>query len=282
MASFTLQTTAPAAAGSITNYASVDPSGGTNPPTPGTLCAPTDACTSATTQINTPAALSVTKSNGVDQVQTGSETVYLVTLSNTGGTDVSNLQWSDVASGMTVTAIEPRTVGANSAAGACNAGGCSGVKLGAGESIVYAVTATVTAAAKATITNTANLSGGANCVAVGDCFQSGPGHGDGRAIHRRHAGACGLAHHAGPAGAGAADGCMAQRSGAQGALNQRLAVHEHAQFAALERVQASLVVSGAVTTMATLSSGTVVSEAKFTFKSSSHNCACANGWRRSR
>jgi len=53
-ASFTLNTTTPSVAGSITNFASVDPSGQTNPPAPGASCSPTTSCGSATTAVNTP------------------------------------------------------------------------------------------------------------------------------------------------------------------------------------------------------------------------------------
>src|SRR5439155_786101 len=50
-AAFTITTTAPSSAGSITNYASVDPSGGTNPATPGASCS-TTSCASATTTVS--------------------------------------------------------------------------------------------------------------------------------------------------------------------------------------------------------------------------------------
>jgi len=51
-AAFTVNTTAPNTAGSVTNYASVDPAGGTSPPSPGATCTPTTSCGSATTTVN--------------------------------------------------------------------------------------------------------------------------------------------------------------------------------------------------------------------------------------
>ncbi|GAB2490041.1 hypothetical protein GCM10027082_46300 [Comamonas humi] len=53
-AAFTVNAKAPGAAGSITNYASTDPAGGTNPPAPGAACAPATSCGSATTQVDAP------------------------------------------------------------------------------------------------------------------------------------------------------------------------------------------------------------------------------------
>lgn len=53
-AAFSLQTTAPATGGSLTNYASSDPAGGAVPPTPGNACLPATSCGSATTLVTLP------------------------------------------------------------------------------------------------------------------------------------------------------------------------------------------------------------------------------------
>ena len=164
---FTLQTTSPATAGSVTNYASVDTSGGTTPPVPGVTCTTAGMCTEATTVVNTPANVSVRKSNGVDQVTEGSTTTYTVTLTNSGGTGTS-LQWTDTATGLEVTGIAASLVGPNSLAGSCTAGGCTDVTLAANESITYTVSATITGAVGSNATNTANVTGG-NCSNAAPC-----------------------------------------------------------------------------------------------------------------
>ena len=86
---FTIATTAPAAAGSITNYASVDSTGGTNPPTPGTGCTPSTACASATTTVvaapPTPVNIGLSLSLSTP-VRAGSHSSLGVNLTNAGTT----------------------------------------------------------------------------------------------------------------------------------------------------------------------------------------------------
>lgn len=84
-AAITVNTTAPAAAGMITNYAAVDATGGNNPPTPGTGCT-TSNCSSAATTVSTPAAFAsftLTKS-GPASVDTGAVLTYTLALGNSG------------------------------------------------------------------------------------------------------------------------------------------------------------------------------------------------------
>jgi hypothetical protein len=57
-ATFTIAATAPSSAGSITNYASVDSTGGTSPPDP-TSCSGSNHCSSASTTVNTPVVTNV-------------------------------------------------------------------------------------------------------------------------------------------------------------------------------------------------------------------------------
>ena len=81
-AAFTLTTTAPSSVGSISNYASVDPTGGNSPPTPGSNCFGS-SCASATTTVSSPAIFTLTKS-GPGTVQIGGQAVYTLTLGNSG------------------------------------------------------------------------------------------------------------------------------------------------------------------------------------------------------
>jgi large repetitive protein len=84
-ATFTITATAPGTAGSIINYASVDPTGGTNPPTTGPTCTPTSSCGSAPTTINTPPNITLAKA-GPASVTAGGSLVYTISLGNSGGT----------------------------------------------------------------------------------------------------------------------------------------------------------------------------------------------------
>ena len=165
-ASFTLQTTAPSTAGSITNYASIDAGGGANPPAPGSNCAPTSACTSATTQVNTPASLAITKTNGVTQLTEGATTTYTVSITNTGGTAVSGAEWRDTPNGLLIQSITP-VAPAN---GVCRAGDCTGVDVPANSSVSYTVIAQVTALASSqvAVSNTASVLG-AQCTVANPC-----------------------------------------------------------------------------------------------------------------
>src|SRR5437867_6073542 len=83
-AAFTITTTAPSSAGSITNYASVDPTGGSSPATPGASCS-TTSCASATTTVNTPSNITMSKS-GAATVLTNGGLTYTIGLGNNGGT----------------------------------------------------------------------------------------------------------------------------------------------------------------------------------------------------
>ncbi|MEY4250422.1 MAG: Bifunctional hemolysin/adenylate cyclase precursor, partial [Pseudomonadota bacterium] len=101
-AAFTLSTTAPASAGTIVNYASVDPTGGIAPATPGSGCI-TPSCASASTIVNSTSDVTapiITGPSGgagaaasaitVDENQTGVTTLTAnetVTWSLVGGTD---------------------------------------------------------------------------------------------------------------------------------------------------------------------------------------------------
>ncbi|QIL82156.1 DUF11 domain-containing protein [Diaphorobacter sp. HDW4A] len=122
-------------------------------------------------EVVTPARLGITKTNGVTEITAGASTTYTVTLQNTGGMAVSNVQWTDSATGVTVTNVAPTLVSTGSSAGTCTTSSCRGVTLPAGGSISYAVTADVSGSAGMRATNTA-LIDGANCAAgnpAADC-----------------------------------------------------------------------------------------------------------------
>ncbi|MEG0976331.1 MAG: hypothetical protein RSF42_16660 [Comamonas sp.] len=130
----------------------------------GSSCTVAQPCTATeSTPIVTNSRLSITKSNGVDQVTAGLATSYTVTLVNSGGTAASDVQWTDIPSGLIVSGISAGAAGANSIAGTCTTSGCTGITLGVGESIVYTVNATVSVAAGTQTVNTARVLGGANC-----------------------------------------------------------------------------------------------------------------------
>ncbi|MBF5003648.1 FlgD immunoglobulin-like domain containing protein [Diaphorobacter caeni] len=154
----------------LTNLAAVggggDPYNGGVPPLPGSCTAVTDLhCASATSGVNTPPAVTITKDNGSTQLTAGSETEYTVTIVNTGGLDATGLSWTDDANGMTDLSITPQASTAPNVAGTCNASGCSGITVAAnGGEVRYTVRAEVIAAAGQNAVNTANLAG-ANCVA---------------------------------------------------------------------------------------------------------------------
>ena len=86
---FTLTTTAPSSAGTIINYASVDPTGGTAPPTPGASCAPAASCGSASTLVKTPPTLGIAKTSNGPWIVGQSGATYTLTVTNSGGQPTS-------------------------------------------------------------------------------------------------------------------------------------------------------------------------------------------------
>nr|MBP6457226.1 DUF11 domain-containing protein [Pseudoxanthomonas sp.] len=104
--------------------------------------------------------LTVAKSNGATTV--GNTTSYTVTITNRGGAVATGVSYSDApGAGLTVTGIALGTAtGAGTVLGTCTTTGCTGITIAAGGSVTYTVTANVTAANGATVTNTANVGGG--------------------------------------------------------------------------------------------------------------------------
>ena len=129
-------------------------------------CASTD-----TDLVVTAANMGISKSNGVDVLAQGASTVYQVVVRNTGGSAAAGLRWAESPVGLNIERISATTVGANSEAGLCTVSGCSDIAVAAGESIVYAVQATVTGevgvdSARNVVTlSGATCSGGNSCSA---------------------------------------------------------------------------------------------------------------------
>ncbi|MDR2335215.1 MAG: DUF11 domain-containing protein, partial [Burkholderiaceae bacterium] len=165
-------TLAAAAVPSVTNSAAVggggDPHNGGNPPTPGS-CTGDAHCASTSTDVRTQAALSVTKTNGVTKVAAATTTTYTVTITNSGGTDATDLSWTDtVVSGLDKVSIEVGSASAGSVAGNCQGLTCTGITVKAGGSVSYTVTAKVTGSVGSKAVNTASVTGGA-CTPAAPC-----------------------------------------------------------------------------------------------------------------
>lgn len=128
------------------------------------------ACNPSTEDVpvNTPAALLVAKTNGVNQLTAGTQATYTVTITNTGGTAASGVEWRDVVGSglLDIASVAPVAASAGSDLGTCAGLACTGITVAAnGGSVSYTVTGTVGAAAPgARAVNTANVVGG-GCVA---------------------------------------------------------------------------------------------------------------------
>jgi uncharacterized repeat protein (TIGR01451 family) len=119
-------------------------------------CSSTD-----TDQIVSPPSVTVSKTNGVNEVEAGSTTVYTVLLTNNGTGDAAGLSWTDTApQGLSISSIVAASVTAGSTAGTCDSQGCTGITILEGGSIGYAVTATVTGAESTNAVNTVTVDGG--------------------------------------------------------------------------------------------------------------------------
>jgi large repetitive protein len=149
-ATFTITATAPATAGTIINYASVDPSGGLTPPTPGPGCAPVASCGSAPTLIIAPPA--IVKSFAVPSIQLNTSTSLSFTISNpNASTDLTGVAVSDtLPAGLTIASPDglSGTCGGGSIAAdpVGNAISVSNATLAAGSSCTFSINVTGIAA----------------------------------------------------------------------------------------------------------------------------------------
>ncbi len=159
-AAFTVTATAPSSAGTITNYASVDPTGGSSPATPGVSCT-TLSCASAATTVNTPSNLTLSKT-ATATVLTGGTITYTLGLGNSGGT----------TSGTSATVKDVLPTGVVATAVAAGTGvtsvDCGSLPSAAGATLTCSVTLSAGLAASAatgtaafTVTATAPSSAGA-------------------------------------------------------------------------------------------------------------------------
>ena len=131
------------------NYASVDPTGGPNPPVPGPVCAPATSCGSATTTVAVPN-LQIVKT-GPATATAGADIVYTITVTNIGAGSATNAMLTDPApSGLTFVSAGGQCAGSPLP---CNLG-----TLNSGQSItVPAVTFSIAAGFSGTIINTASV-----------------------------------------------------------------------------------------------------------------------------
>ena len=160
MASYTISVTAPTAAGSITNTASVtsdvlDADSGNNSASEDTL-------------IQSSADLSITKTDGVTSATPGTTVTYTIVAANAGPSDVM---------GATVTDTFPTTLSCSwtcvaSAGSSCTAAGTGNitdsVDLLNGGSATYAATCDIDSSATGTLSNTATISSAVTDPSPGD------------------------------------------------------------------------------------------------------------------
>jgi uncharacterized repeat protein (TIGR01451 family) len=150
-AAYTISVTAPGAAGTITNSASV--SSTTHDPDAA------DNATSEDTDVLIPVDLAITKDDGQATASPGTGVTYTIVVSNNGPND---------ATGATVTDTFPADLGgvtwtcAASAGSACTAAGSDdisdSVDILVGGSLTYTASGTIDASATGTLTNTATVS----------------------------------------------------------------------------------------------------------------------------
>ena len=140
----------PAATGNLSNTATVG--SGVTDPTPGNNSA-TDTDT-----IDQQADLSITKTDGVTDVAAGGSTIYTITASNSGPSDVTGAMVIDTfPAELTATWTCLGTGG-----GTCTAGPVAGdindaVSLPSGASVTYTVNASISSAATGSVSNTATV-----------------------------------------------------------------------------------------------------------------------------
>ncbi len=155
-ATFTINATANAT-GSLINYASVDPTGGPTPPTPGPGCN-TSSCGNVTTVVAAATDLSITKTDGATSYTPGNTVVYTIVASNGGPTAVTGASVTDPLPANIVSSTWT-CVGA--AGGTCTASGSGGisdlVNLPVGGSVTYTLSMDVPANFTGNLTNVASV-----------------------------------------------------------------------------------------------------------------------------
>ena len=159
-AAFTITATAPSSAGSITNFASVDATGGTNPATPNSSCT-TTSCDGAATTVTAPN-LTVVKTASAATLVRGGTGSFTLAVTNSGGVATDG-------TAVTVTDTLPTGLDPSAASGTgwtCSISdqdvSCTRSDALAGSASYDNITITVAVAsnAGASLTNTASVSGG--------------------------------------------------------------------------------------------------------------------------
>ena len=159
-AAFTITATAPSTGGSITNYASVDASGGSSPATPGASCT-TKSCGSASTTVTAPN-LTITKTASAGTLTRGGTGTFTLTVTNSGdgATDGTTVTVTDtLPTGLTPTAASGTgwTCSVSSPTVTCTR---TDTLNASASYAAISVTASVASDANASLTNTASVVGG--------------------------------------------------------------------------------------------------------------------------
>lgn len=153
-ATFTLTAqVAPNASGTLSNTASIAaPPGITDPDSANNTATDTDNLAPA-------ADLRITKTNGVNTLAPGSQTVYSIVVTNDGPSAVASATVTDNLAAILTNAIWTCTATAGSSCGAPSGGGniSTSVNLQSGGSATITVTATVASTALGTLVNTATV-----------------------------------------------------------------------------------------------------------------------------
>ena len=159
-AAITLTVTAPAAGGSITNYASVDPAGGSTPPVPGASCV-TANCASATTTVTPKADLSITKTASPSGTYVPGQALnYSIVVSNAGPSAVTGASVTDtVPANVTVSSwsCSPAANCGATTSGSGNNVALTGINLASGESLTISISGTAQLSATGDIVNSATI-----------------------------------------------------------------------------------------------------------------------------
>ena len=159
-AAITLTVTAPAAGGSIINYASVDPAGGSTPPVPGASCT-TANCASATTTVTPKADLSITKTASPSGTYVPGQALnYSIVVSNAGPSAVTGASVTDtVPANVTVSSwsCSPAANCGATTSGSGNNVALTGINLASGESLTISISGTAQLSATGDIVNSATI-----------------------------------------------------------------------------------------------------------------------------
>ena len=81
---------------SVINYASVDPTGGSSPPTPGADCTPSTSCAANTASISADPVLGIAKSAPSPGLAVGANSTYTLTVTNSGSGNATTAQVLDL------------------------------------------------------------------------------------------------------------------------------------------------------------------------------------------